>query len=345
MGKNDDKNVCMKTFIESLRCTESHYCRSDSPLRVYLPCDLNIKKLWNVYNEQAEPDQKVKQCYFRKYFNRKYNVGFGTPQTDLCSTCLQYKEKIRRCTDPKEKQSFITNHRVHTLQAKSFFAFLKQNSDEVVNISFDCQKNLPLPKLPDQQAYFSMQINFFNFGVVIDKGLSLTKENVRCYTWTKVERPKSSNEIASAIHHTLSTDEFKATNKIIRLFCDGCGGQNKNSIFIGMLCNWFNSNAPPNIEEIQVFFPVVGHSFMPPDRVFGNIEKVVRRTAEILEPSHYVNMIKDRATVFKMGVDFQVFDWKTEIKKTLKPTTQWHFKFKPAKRFVLTKNKLGTVLV
>ncbi|XP_050304355.1 uncharacterized protein LOC126741919 [Anthonomus grandis grandis] len=149
MGKNDDKKVCMKTFIESLRCTESHYCRSDSPHRVYLPCDLNIKKLWNVYNEQAKPDQKVKQCYFRKYFNRKYNVGFGTPQTDLCSTCLQYKEKIRRCTDPKEKRSFITNHRVHTLEAKSFFAFLKQNSDEVVNISFDCQKNLPLPKLPD----------------------------------------------------------------------------------------------------------------------------------------------------------------------------------------------------
>nr|CAI5821720.1 unnamed protein product [Callosobruchus analis] len=136
-----------------------HRCRSNSPYRVYLPCDLNIKKLWKLYNGQAELIHKVKHCYFRKYFNTNYNDGFGTPQTDQCSACLRYKVKIKKCLDPSEKQSLTTNYRVHKLQAKSFYTFIKQSLDEIVNVSFDCQKNLAMPKLPDQQAYVFFNAN------------------------------------------------------------------------------------------------------------------------------------------------------------------------------------------
>ncbi|KAI4455484.1 dna-directed rna polymerases i ii and iii subunit rpabc2 [Holotrichia oblita] len=92
-----EKKLSLKTFIESLKCTENHYFRSDTPYRVYLPCDLNIRKLWKMYNDQADTNVKVKHCFFRNYFNKNYDVGFGTPQTDICSTCLQYKDKIKRC--------------------------------------------------------------------------------------------------------------------------------------------------------------------------------------------------------------------------------------------------------
>lgn len=344
--RNNDKKTSIQTFLESLKCTESHYCRAKSPHRIYLPCDLNIKKLWKIYNDKTQPSLQVRHCFFRNYFNANYNVGFGTPQTDMCSTCIQYKDKIKKCTDIGAKNELITNKRVHTLQAKSFYVLLKQNLPEYVTFSFDCEKNLPLPKVPDQKAYFSMQVNFYNFGVVVgNSNTKLSSQNVTCYVWTEADRPKGANEIASAIYNTLKSYTFGPEKEIVRLFCDGCGGQNKNSIVIGMLCYWFSCSSPPNIKEIQLIFPVVGHSYIPPDRVFGNIEKTVRKTSEILEPNEYINIIKEGANILKMGKDYKIFDWKTESQKILKPTTQWHFKFKPTKRFVFTKSALGEILL
>ncbi|KAK4871722.1 hypothetical protein RN001_015846 [Aquatica leii] len=255
------KKKSIKKFVESLKCTESHYCRSNTPHRLYLPCYSNIKKLWNIYNVQAENKLEARHCYFRRYFNTHYNVGFGTPQTDLCSKCLQFKENIKHCTDPTLKLELITNHKIHKLQAKSFYEMLKRDDPETAVFSFDYEKNIPLPELPDQQAYFSMQ---------------LSKTNVTCFVWTEAERPKSSNEIASAVHHTLTHFTFSEQIKTVRLFCDGCGGQNKNSTFMGMISNWIKCSAPSQIKQCVVIFPVVGHSYIPPDRVFGNIEKDVR---------------------------------------------------------------------
>lgn len=59
----------------------------------------------------------------------------------------------------------------------------------------------------------------------------------------------------------------------IRLFCDGCGGQNKNSHIIHALLFWLVNKSPENVKEIQLTFPVRGNSFLPADRVFGRIEK------------------------------------------------------------------------
>lgn len=338
--KNVQKKQNIKQFIESLKCTESHYCRSDAPHRVYLPCELNVKKLWVMYNMQANENLKVRQCFFRNYFNRHYNVGFGTPQTDVCSQCLKFKEQIKRCEDPTLKQELITNHRVHKLQAKSFYDMLQRDSNEIAVFSFDCEKNMPLPKLPDQQAYFSMQLNFYNLGVVAGNSrVKLSDKNVSCFVWTEADRPKSSNEIASVMYYTLQNFEFTDQINTIRLFCDGCGGQNKNSTFMGMLSYWMKCLAPPHIKQCEVIFPVVGHSFIPPDRVFGNIEKDVRKKTEVLKPEDYVSIIKSRAKVLRMGQDFKVFDWKTATKNVFKSTTNWHFKFKPTKRFIFTRGK------
>ncbi|KAK9701039.1 hypothetical protein QE152_g30866 [Popillia japonica] len=137
---------------------------------------------------------------------------------------------------------------------------------------------MPLPKLPDQQAYFSMQINFYNFSVVAGNSKSkLSDNNVWSFVWTEADRPKSSNEITSGVYHVLSNVEYSENITTVCLFCDGCGGQNKNSTYMGMLCNWLYYFASPHIKHCEVIFPVVGHSFLPPDRVFGNIEKAVRK--------------------------------------------------------------------
>lgn len=55
---------------------------------------------------------------------------------------------------------------------------------------------------------------------------------------------------------------------------------------MGMLMKWFQTD-PQHIKKLEVIFPVVGHSYLPPDRVFGNIEKVVRKRNTLVTPDEY----------------------------------------------------------
>lgn len=344
-GKNDVKRTAIKNFVESLKCVESHYCRSKSFNRFYLPADLSIRKLWKMYNNTMGRDLQVKESFFRYFLVRKYNFGFGTPKTDICSTCLLFKEKFKKTFDANIKNQLMIQQRVHKLRANSFYEFLQREDPEIEIFSFDCQKNLALPKIPDQSAYFSMQVNFYHFAII--HGTSKEKINpasVRSYVWTELDHQRGSNEISSAVYHTLTNFEFNDRTKIIRLFCDGCGAQNKNSVLIGMLSHWLLQLSPPTIEKVEVFFPVVGHSYIPPDRLFGQIERIIKRTPEITNPGQYRDILQKWGTVYKLGVDVPILDWKTEVQKVMKQPAQWHFKFQMSKRIIMSKGQNGVLV-
>lgn len=96
----------------------------------------------------------------------------------------------------------MTEYHIHKLRAKYFFKLLETDESHILVMSFDCQKNLPLPKIPDQSVYYSRQLYFYNFTVVIGSSHSnLNKDNVYAYTWTEEVSNKGSNEISSAVYH------------------------------------------------------------------------------------------------------------------------------------------------
>lgn len=95
------------------------------------------------------------------------------------------------------------------------------------------------------------------------------------YCWTEHEFAHNSNTIASCVFDALSSVDL-SNYKNIRLVSDGCGGQNKNSIFISMCIIWLTTKAPSHIKEIELVFPVTGHSFLRSDRVFAYIEKKLK---------------------------------------------------------------------
>ncbi|VEN40468.1 unnamed protein product [Callosobruchus maculatus] len=345
-GKNDAKKEAMSEYIESLKSVESHYCRSAVSTRTYLPCDLNIKRLAKMYNDSVEEHLQAKESFFRFYFNTNYNIGFGTPKTDVCSTCIRFKEELKEEKDVGKHNDLIIKQRVHTLKAKAFFQFLKESRQTRETFSIDCQKNLCLPKLPDQSAYFSQQYNLYNFTVVNGSSKDkLGKDHVWSYVWTDLDLAKNSSVISSALFDALSKFEFSGAIEEVSIFADGCPAQNKNITMIGMLCYWLKEKAPVNIKKIQVIFPVVGHSYMPPDRVFGLIESKIKKTPSITDPSEYCSIIEEFATVRKLTEDWVAQDWKTSISKVVKNPGSWHFKFNPAKRFIITKLPTNNVLV
>lgn len=108
---------------------------------------------------------------------------------------------------------------------------------------------------------------------------------------------------------------------------------------------FFVSNCPPNIIKIEIVFPIPGHSFLPPDRIFGRIEKILKNQPTITDPETYLNIFKDHGTVNILGTDCPVMDWKSSVAEFFKPVGAWHFKFSLAKRFILTKNTNGNVSV
>lgn len=49
--------------------------------------------------------------------------------------------------------------------------------------------------------------------------------------------------------------------------------------------------------QINHIFPVRGHSYMPPDRVLGRIEQVLRKKETILSLNQYFEIFKNFCTV------------------------------------------------
>ncbi|KAJ4437790.1 hypothetical protein ANN_13728 [Periplaneta americana] len=137
-------------------------------------------------------DTAVKESYFRKIFNTNFNVGFGKPSTDICSTCVRLKNQAKMEKDEEKKQSFILQLKVHKKRAKSFHQLLNRITDDELGIN-----------------------------------------NVRCYVWTENERSRGSSEIALAIYDSLQKVDSAKIRKI-RLFSDGCTGQNENMTMISM---------------------------------------------------------------------------------------------------------------
>lgn len=84
-------------FIRSIPTKESHYCRAKTG-RTYLPAELNIEKLYSYYLEARKGTHfasDVKSSYFRAIFVNNFNIGFGAPVTDACSTCSSLRERIK----------------------------------------------------------------------------------------------------------------------------------------------------------------------------------------------------------------------------------------------------------
>lgn len=46
---------------------------------------------------------------------------------------------------------------------------------------------------------------------------------------------------------------------------------------------WLQNFAPPHLKEIRLIFPVPGHSYIPPDGVFGRIEIELRDLDTIID--------------------------------------------------------------
>ncbi|XP_039293093.1 uncharacterized protein LOC120353433 isoform X1 [Nilaparvata lugens] len=89
-----EKAVC--DHISSFPSYQSHYTREHNPNRRFLPTNINVTIMYNLYKERCieENQDPVSLNVYRRIFNNKFNLHFHAPLKDTCNKCDALKFKI-----------------------------------------------------------------------------------------------------------------------------------------------------------------------------------------------------------------------------------------------------------
>jgi len=323
--------------IETFRCRKSHHTRKDTG-RSYLPPELNVTLMWSKWQAERKSND-LQEASFSKYYNiftNQFNISFGHPRQDVCSFCTEKISKISVENDKHLKNEMKLELKTHQALSKFFFKMMYEKNENEIICSFDMMQNQALPKLSVTDTFYSRQAWLYNLTFVSISDHQ-TAENVDLYTWLETQSGRGPNEVCSALLHFLEQLENKLkvagkSPKVLKLFSDSA--QNKNQFVMTLLLYFINYKSTI-FSTIKHIFPVRGHSYMPPDQVFGRIEQKLRKIENILSPTTYHDIFRESCTVWEYGKDFEMLDFKTNIKNVIK--SKLGFKSTEQKIFTYTK--------
>ena len=185
--------------IRSFRGRQSHYALSDTR-KLYLAEDLNVQKMFELYCERY-PDDKVSRESYRKIFTEKFNIGFGYPRKDTCSTCDRLEIGISSPESaPDELVQLHAEKEFHLRKAKVFYERktkarqTAQTTDTHAALAFDFAKNLSTPNISTNDVYYRRQLSLYTFNVH-----SLSDNEVHLYCYDETDGKKGADDVASML--------------------------------------------------------------------------------------------------------------------------------------------------
>ncbi|KAF6210307.1 hypothetical protein GE061_013411 [Apolygus lucorum] len=309
--------------IEGFPKEQSHYSRSDNSCKHYLSADLNVTKMYELFLEKYKDNQeaqRIKYDFYYRFFKANFNYGFGSPRTDTCQTCDSMQNELKN-PDLVEsrKNELITLKNVHLAKAQAFYDELKsfsKTAEETVDVdvlSFDYQQNLPLPHVPAGDVFYKRQLWVFNFCIH-----SAKTRKAYFFMYDEATGKKTPNEPISFLDYYFKNLMDKDV-KTLYLFSDNCAAQNKNSTLLFFL----NKTAEERKIKILHHYPEPGHSFLPCDRAFGQIEKKKRLKERVYTPEEYCKIVKQSSKSFEVIAVQQsaIFDYKSYYEQSFKKLT------------------------
>ncbi|KAG5880621.1 hypothetical protein JTB14_020654 [Gonioctena quinquepunctata] len=161
-SKLDHKKI--RLHIESFNPSISHYRREHAPDRRYLPEDINIKFMWNDYNNKNKNDQ----CSYDVYRNvlKNMNISFTKLGHEQCETCgiFSFHEHSKDIQPNCEKCEEQTGHLEKVKKARAAYQKDKfQKDKKMMCYSVDLQKVIMLPRMDQYKiVLFTPRIVIFN---------------------------------------------------------------------------------------------------------------------------------------------------------------------------------------
>jgi len=159
----------------------------------------------------------------------------------------------------------------------------KEKKGDVHVISFDLQKVFPLPKITTNEAYYKRQLSVLNFGIQ-----NLASGQAYMYIWHEGIASRGPQEIASCLK--MYVQENVQCNQLIA-WSDACGGQNRN-IKIVLAYMYLVAQTDVPLDTIVHKFCISGHSYMPNDRDFSQIENKIRKRDNIYSFEDFVDIVR-----------------------------------------------------
>lgn len=310
--KIDDSDVV--EHIKSFPCYQSYYTRKDNDNKRYSSPDLNIKKMYDLYKQKCESENKnpVKEKYYYQVFSQKFNLHFKPPSKDSCSNCDKLFQKISAETDERKTADLKAERELHLRRAEQARAELKKDAAEASQdkyvCTFDLQKALPFPKLTTSIAYYKRNLYVYNFGIHC-----FNNNTAYMHVWDETNGGRGSEDLVSCLRKHLY--EHARTFKHIVLFSDSCTGQNRN-IKTSLTLLKLVQDPLLDVDTIDLKFMIPGHSFLPNDTEFGIIERASKKHGTINVPDDWYNIIK---TAKKKKPQFEVVQLQREEFLSTKP--------------------------
>lgn len=180
---------------------------------------------------------------------------------------IRYNSKVQK--DFTAARNHQRELKLHRSKAKHWYNIMKTpHSPKSVSYCFDLEQVRYIPHLTVCEIFYKRQLAYC-FCVTDYKMKQTSKPFFYC--WLETEGKRGSEEIASVLIEYLEEKlpTWRPEITAVRLFCDGCGGQNKNRHVIHALTFWLSEAEFRNekLKKIILFFPVRGHSYLSCDRV------------------------------------------------------------------------------
>ena len=205
--------------ISKFKTVDSHYVRLTAKAQ-YLPEELTVKAMHNMYVEDHDGKGKVKDYkFYHRIFTERFNLKFQKNKKDQCDKC----EVFKNMPDEKKTPEIIEEHDMHidekdlARDGKSQMKTMGEEED-VVSAAFDLEKVLLVPHGQTSSFYYSKRLKIHNFTVT-----DIARMHTFCYVWHEGEAKKGSCEVGTCLQQFIR--EVHASK--VNLFADQCGGQTK----------------------------------------------------------------------------------------------------------------------
>ena len=252
-----------------------------------LPSHMSKRSVYRQYQVACEGLEEMPVC--RRKFEDIWNellphISSMKPATDLCATCQDNVAKVVRSVNLPESEKSQSlkeaehhlklaaqERQVYNTQCTMCVEEIKSNpqSPKLVHVSFDYAQQIHFPSSPQQVGplYFLTPRKCQLFGVCSESHMS----QVNYLIDENDHTGKGANAVISMVHHYL---EFMINPcQHLLIHADNAVGQNKNNTVLAWrVMTGLN-------RTIQLSFMLPGHTKFAPDRFFGQIKKLYRRTS------------------------------------------------------------------
>lgn len=266
----------------------SHYARTKTDAK-FLPPDMTISKMYDMYCQECE--QPVSITKYKDIFYSKFNLRTKPLKKDTCNLCDSLNMQMENEKNEENKQKLTEKHKKHVDEGEYAQALRKEDfkkAKELIEyecLTFDLQKTLPLPRIPTNIVFYKRQLWVYNAGVH-----SGSDNRGYCYVWPEGVAGRGAQEVGSCLMKHIQ-DKLSPEVKHLVLWSDSCGGQNRNIKLTLLLKHILHSSQ--HLEDITLKFLYSGHSFLPNDSDFSDIESALKHQQRLYLPLDYINIMKD----------------------------------------------------